>query len=378
MAAPVVTTVLQEDDLGVTLIATGTFTDTQEAALLKLDASALRNITPSATPKCSIARVTHNCQGSGTITVKWDANTDVNALVLSGVDDVSYVGHEVANNGGAGVTGDVLFTTAGFASGEGYSVTIRFIKASGFTYRPVVAVTAAVDELSGIYETGDEIALQLDFSQIAFIDSGSSGIDIALESGDVKATYAGPLTVGETVTGSGTPYAVFKYTVKDTDQAEATELTLEHITGVRGCLIGAKEVIDAFSTLDVTGYTVNAAAVVSTVALNDDFSEVYVTDDVLGVKVTMSRTVTVTGTPLLPLTIDSGNKNASFIGYGVDQTELLFEYTIVEADVAEATEFDIAGDIDVNGGTITNLNSASAAVLTLAASTTSSATINAA
>lgn len=115
---------------------------------------------------------------------------------------------------------------------------------------------------------------------------------------------------------------------------------------------------------------------VSSVALTDAHSGVYVTTDVIEVTVTMNQPVVVTGTPYVTLSITAASRHATFAGYGSDQTKLLFHYTVVGGDVALAAAFDITGSITLNGGTIKTDQLHEAAALTLTASDTSAVTVN--
>jgi hypothetical protein len=83
---------------------------------------------------------------------------------------------------------------------------------------------------------------------------------------------------------------------------------------------------------------------------NASASGTYQTGDIITISVTHPFKVTVTGTPVIPLTIDSGAKNAVYDS-GSGTTTLKFKYTIVVAD-SDADGIEI-GDINLSGGTIT-------------------------
>lgn len=97
---------------------------TGESAVLKVDVSAL---TPTATT-VSIEEVWYSVNGM-VLTMLWDATTDVRILDLSGdgrLDFTSFGG--LTNNAGTGITGDVLFTTAGHSAGDSYSIVLKMRK----------------------------------------------------------------------------------------------------------------------------------------------------------------------------------------------------------------------------------------------------------
>lgn len=103
---------------------------TGEAAVLKVDVSALaaNNVGKECTG-VSIRKITAMISGMS-VNVLWDATTDVSAVVLApgmytlNFDDTAILG----NNAGAGKTGDILFTTVGAAANDTYSIIIEMIK----------------------------------------------------------------------------------------------------------------------------------------------------------------------------------------------------------------------------------------------------------
>lgn len=98
---------------------------TGESAVLKVDVSALSG-SPSSV---SIKRIIYDVSGM-VVTLLWDATSDVRIVELgsnTGVLDFSSFGG-LPNNGGAGVTGDILFTTTGHTSGDSYSIVLEMTK----------------------------------------------------------------------------------------------------------------------------------------------------------------------------------------------------------------------------------------------------------
>lgn len=103
---------------------------TGEAAVLKVDVSALaaNNVGKECTG-VSIRKITAMISGMS-VNVLWDATTDVSAVVLApgmytlNFDDTAILG----NNAGAGKTGDIMFTTIGAAANDTYSIILEMIK----------------------------------------------------------------------------------------------------------------------------------------------------------------------------------------------------------------------------------------------------------
>lgn len=103
---------------------------TGEAAVLKVDVSALTaNYVGKPCTGVTIRRVTAMISGMS-VNILWDADTDVSALVLApgmytlNFDDTSMIW----NNASTGKTGDVMFTTIGASSGDTYSIILEMIK----------------------------------------------------------------------------------------------------------------------------------------------------------------------------------------------------------------------------------------------------------
>lgn len=99
---------------------------TGESAVTKVDVSALSG-SPS---RVRIERVHYDTDGMS-VQILWDADSDVLALSIpqdeSGTFDFCRFGG-ITNNAGAGVTGDIKFTTVNHASGDTYNVTLEMVK----------------------------------------------------------------------------------------------------------------------------------------------------------------------------------------------------------------------------------------------------------
>lgn len=103
---------------------TNTSDGTGEAAVLKVDVSALAG-SPSAV---SIQKVHYSVNGM-VATLLWDATSDVRILDLAGDGMFDFTGFGgLPNNGGAGVTGNILLTTTGASVGDSYSLIVEVKK----------------------------------------------------------------------------------------------------------------------------------------------------------------------------------------------------------------------------------------------------------
>lgn len=97
---------------------------TGESAVLKVDVSALSG----APSTVRIDRIHYSVNGM-VVTMLWDATTDVRIMELAGdgwFDFRAFGG--LPNNAGAGVTGDILFTTVGASLNDSYSIVLEMTK----------------------------------------------------------------------------------------------------------------------------------------------------------------------------------------------------------------------------------------------------------
>ncbi len=101
---------------------------TGESGVKKIDMSALTGPDGTAPSKLAIEEIRCNIQTTdgGYVKIDFDHTTDDEFVVLSGTDylDFKPIGGFV-DPGAVGADGSILFTTAGFASGDSYDITIR-------------------------------------------------------------------------------------------------------------------------------------------------------------------------------------------------------------------------------------------------------------
>lgn len=106
-----------------------------ETVVKKVDVSTLASQlhTGSACTKVAIEQVWYDISTDVILDIIWDATANVTAWSLSagqGHLDFRGIG-PIVNNAGAGVTGDVLFTTVGAGAGDRYSVILALRKTYG-------------------------------------------------------------------------------------------------------------------------------------------------------------------------------------------------------------------------------------------------------
>lgn len=124
MADAVTSQTLRDGPRNVVMKFTNLSDGTGESAVLKVDVSTLAG----APSKVRITRIHYSVTGM-VATLLWDADTDVRCVDLAGYGtfDLEHFGG-IINNGGAGVTGDILLTTTGHTSGDNYTIILEMIK----------------------------------------------------------------------------------------------------------------------------------------------------------------------------------------------------------------------------------------------------------
>ena len=132
MADAVTSQTIQDGARHVVMSFTNVSDGTGEAAVKKVDVSALQT-DPMTGKSCSTVVIQSVWFSTLGMSVKllWDADTDVLALHLPAdysdtLDMSEFTG--LTNNAGTGVTGDIMFTTVGHTSGDAYTVVLKMVK----------------------------------------------------------------------------------------------------------------------------------------------------------------------------------------------------------------------------------------------------------
>ena len=103
---------------------------TGEAAVLKVDVSALSpSLAGKACDGVTLDRIHASINGMS-VAVLWDATADVPAVILApGMYTFDHGKRvQLPNDAGAGKTGDVAFTTIGASAGDTYSIVLEMVK----------------------------------------------------------------------------------------------------------------------------------------------------------------------------------------------------------------------------------------------------------
>lgn len=141
MPAPVTTTkILNQTDRDATILLTCLASDgTQETSALKVDASTLSGAVVGVPNIVDIEDISWNISPGVAVRLIWDLTSDETAIILCGTGTLKVKGNEkftIPNpqtGGPTGVTGDILLSTTGLASGSSYYIFLHLLKGSGFT-----------------------------------------------------------------------------------------------------------------------------------------------------------------------------------------------------------------------------------------------------
>lgn len=126
MADAVTSQILVDGAKNVVMKFTNLSDGTGEAAVTKVDVSALQG----APTEVRIDKI-WSCVSGMAVSILWDADTDVPAFIIgqdtSGEFDFRCFGG-LKNNSGAGKTGDIKFTTLGHTANDSYSIILHMSK----------------------------------------------------------------------------------------------------------------------------------------------------------------------------------------------------------------------------------------------------------
>lgn len=129
MADAVTSQTIQDGDRIAVLKFTNISDGSGEAAVKKVDVSALQaeSGTERACTGVTIQQMWYDCSGM-TVDILWDASTDALCWTLSGYGFYDFRQAGPLTNNASSPTGDVMFTTTGHADGDRYTVMLAVRK----------------------------------------------------------------------------------------------------------------------------------------------------------------------------------------------------------------------------------------------------------
>jgi len=210
-------------------------------------------------------------------------------------------------------------------------------------------VTAITPPANGNYVTGNPLDFVLTYSEAVNV-TGIPSLALTVGSTSRSATYQ---------SGTGGTQLTFRYIVQsddlDTDGIAASPtLTMTGATIQDG---GATNALNVLSLPSLTGVRVtdNSPRISSFTVTNGT----YYIGQILTITAVFNQAVTVTGTPRIPVTLNTGGVvYASYLS-GSGTTSLVFTYTVTSG-TDDANGIVITTPLDLNGGTIRNASSVNA------------------
>ncbi|MDA7938832.1 hypothetical protein N9B71_07170, partial [Pirellulales bacterium] len=212
----------------------------------------------------------------------------------------------------------------------------------------VPVATLVTPPISKVYFTGENLDFDVEFDGNVNV-AGTPVLPLTIGAATPNASY---------LSGSGTNTLTFRYTIQSADQ------DVDGITVVPATISGAGITDAAGNEADFSpapapstaGVIVNPAVIDSVIPSADDDYEL---GDIITLTANFSQSVTVTGTPRIELTLDSGTVFADFAS-GSGTTALIFNYSVQAGDL-DTDGITLTPAIDLNGATIrdVSLNDAS-------------------
>ncbi len=243
------------------------------------------------------------------------------------------------------------------------------VQGGTFTAAAVSGVAVTSSPSSGdTYELGERIEVGVSFNRGVAV-TGTPQLALEIGSDTVQASYA---------SGSGTKTLAFRYTVTAADAdangisigASALALNGGTIGDGRDTTVAASLGLGSNAIADATAHKVDGAqgppGVAGLSIGSPQVGDTFERGETIEVSVAFNKSVDVTGTPQLALTIGSATKQAGYAaGTGTDT--LVFRYVVVTADV-DADGLSIGSSaLALNGGTIRVAGGTTDAVLGLGA-----------
>jgi hypothetical protein len=231
-------------------------------------------------------------------------------------------------------------------------------------------IVPTVDSVSstfgnGSFTVGEVIPIQVYFSESVVV-SGTPKLKLNTGADSTAVSYT---------SGSSTNTLTLQYTVASGDSSLDLDYQSAGSLSLNGGSIADSAGNSATLTLATPGQPnslgANKAIIIDTSSprvLNvssDKTNGSYTTGELIDITVLFTEAVTVTGTPQLRLNTGTDSTAADYIS-GSGTTTLTFRYTVASGDSSLDLDYQSAGSLSLNGGTIKDA-AGNAAVLTLAA-----------
>ncbi len=214
-------------------------------------------------------------------------------------------------------------------------------------------ISSVTPPANGTFRANQNMDFTLNYSQAVNV-TGSPRIALTVGASTRYATYQ---------SGSGTANLVFRYTPADPDE-DGNGIAAGASVDNNGGSIASLSGVAASTTLPAINLAaVNVDANVPKVtSVTPPSNSIYDTSDIsFNFLVNFDQVVNVTGTPQIVLNVGGTTRYATYLS-GTGTTQLTFRHTINAADAdLDGIGITNGGNIDMNGGTIRDVNSNDAA-----------------
>ena len=225
---------------------------------------------------------------------------------------------------------------------------------------PTISTTngVAITSTAKTYKIGDKIEVTVTFTDTVTV-TNTPHVKLTIGSTEKNADYK---------SGSGSTALVFEYTVASGDEdTDGISIAANKVSVGNGSIVdsvgnGAALSHTALATQSSHKVSANSADITDIVIASDASNDTYSIGTTIQVWATFNRSVTVTGTPQLTLTIGSASKDASY-DRTYNNVTLQFEYTIVEGDLDTDGISIAANSLKLNGGSIKDAGNKDASLL---------------
>ncbi|QPG62359.1 DUF4347 domain-containing protein [Pseudomonas sp. BIGb0427] len=287
--------------------------------------------------------------------------------VGSGTGDASMTFTGSQSDINAALNGLVFSPVAGYHGSASLQITTSDLGGSGSggaqTDTDTVSINVAslnprvtdvsAQSANGSYKTGDSITLTLTFDQMVSVDTTGGIPALLLETGliDRYATY---------VAGSGTNTLTFQYTVQAGDTSADLDYAGSAALALNGAVIRNATFDNAVLTLPTPGSAHSLGAnhnlVIDGIApqvtsVSVPANGTYVAGQQLDFTVNLSEAVTVTGTPRLQITLDTGGTVFADYLSGSGTGALVFRLTVSSGQL-DSNGITLGSNLVLNGGSV--------------------------
>ena len=225
---------------------------------------------------------------------------------------------------------------------------------------PTISTTngVAITSTAKTYKIGDKIEVTVTFTDTVTV-TNTPHVKLTIGSTEKNADYK---------SGSGSTALVFEYTVASGDEdTDGISIAANKVSVGNGSIVdsvgnGAALSHTALATQSSHKVSANSADITDIVIASDASNDTYSIGTTIQVWATFNRSVTVTGTPQLTLTIGDESKDASY-DRTYNNVTLQFQYTIVEGDLDTDGISIAANSLKLNGGSIKDAGNKDASLL---------------